>query len=231
MTFDLWPTTQEFLEAFSEEVAGAGGKVTDTYQDEGRLFARAVLPTPREVAPGDKLQGGVALRATEQDVRIHPYVFRQVCRNGAISAESVQTRIVAREDAFDVLPQVRDAVRECCGDEAFALATSQMRAARDAEADLSLNLMPMLSKLPRADAKRIVDDILGRFRRDKDRSQFGLMNAVTATARDTRDPELRWRLEELGGGIAARLRPGARPGGGEAVAPKRSAQPDQLVGV
>jgi hypothetical protein len=31
------------------------------------------------------------------------------------------------------------------------------------------------------------------------------MNAVTSVARDTRDPETRWRLEELGGAIAARL--------------------------
>jgi hypothetical protein len=148
MTFELWPTTEEFLEAFSEIVADAGGKVTDTFQDEGRLFARAVLPTPREVAPGDRLQGGVAMRATEQDVRVHPYVFRQVCRNGAISAQAIQTRIIEREDAFDVLPQVRDAVRECCGDEGFALATSQVQAARDAEANLTLNLIPRHRRRP-----------------------------------------------------------------------------------
>jgi hypothetical protein len=30
---------------------------------------------------------------------------------------------------------------------------------------------------------------------------FGFMNAVTAVARDTRDPETRWRLEELGGAV------------------------------
>jgi hypothetical protein len=218
MMFDLWPTTQELLDAFSEEVAGAGGTVSDAYQDDGRLFARAVLPTPREVAPGDKLQGGVAMRATEQDVRVHPYVFRQVCRNGAISAQAIQTRIIEREDAFDVLPQVRDAVRECCCDEAFALATSQMRAARDAEADLTLNLMPMLSKLPRAHAARIVQDILAHFHRDKDRSRYGLMNAVTATARQSRDPDVRWRLEELGGAIPAWLPRTTSPRIGSAAA-------------
>jgi hypothetical protein len=32
------------------------------------------------------------------------------------------------------------------------------------------------------------------------------MNAVTSVARDTRDPELRWRLEEFGGGIPALAR-------------------------
>jgi hypothetical protein len=33
------------------------------------------------------------------------------------------------------------------------------------------------------------------------------MNAVTSVARDTRDPELRWRLEELGGGVPIAVRP------------------------
>jgi hypothetical protein len=31
------------------------------------------------------------------------------------------------------------------------------------------------------------------------------MNAVTSYARDTQDPERRWNLEELGGGLLARL--------------------------
>jgi hypothetical protein len=31
------------------------------------------------------------------------------------------------------------------------------------------------------------------------------MNAVTSTARDTRDPEVRWRLEELGAQVPALL--------------------------
>jgi hypothetical protein len=42
-----------------------------------------------------------------------------------------------------------------------------------------------------------------RFFQEADRSRFALMNAVTSVARDTRDPEVRWRLEELGGGILA----------------------------
>jgi hypothetical protein len=40
-----------------------------------------------------------------------------------------------------------------------------------------------------------------------DHTGFGLMNAVTSLARDTRDPDDRWRLEELGGGIGAAILP------------------------
>src|SRR5256885_684810 len=82
-------------------------------------------------------------------------------------------------------------------------AADGMRSATLAEADQFLNLLPALSSvlhhLPAKQASEIVQQILGRFARDGDRSGFGLMNAVTSTARDTRNPDLRWRLEEFGG--------------------------------
>ena len=55
--------------------------------------------------------------------------------------------------------------------------------------------------MPPEIAAQLLDSIRGRYTASRDRSRFGLMNAVTSVARDTRDPELRWRLEELGGGI------------------------------
>jgi hypothetical protein len=33
------------------------------------------------------------------------------------------------------------------------------------------------------------------------------MQAITSVARDSRDPDLRWELEELGGGVAAATSP------------------------
>ena len=49
------------------------------------------------------------------------------------------------------------------------------------------------------------------------------MNAVTSVARDTRDPETRWRLEELGGGIAilAARGPGRSPDRAAATVTRR----------
>jgi len=37
------------------------------------------------------------------------------------------------------------------------------------------------------------------------------MNSVTSLARDTRDPDLRWNLEEFGGEIAANPNPTPKP--------------------
>jgi hypothetical protein len=42
-----------------------------------------------------------------------------------------------------------------------------------------------------------------------DQSAFGVLNAVTSLARDTRDPETRWQLEELGGALPSHLGRGA----------------------
>jgi hypothetical protein len=44
--------------------------------------------------------------------------------------------------------------------------------------------------------------VLSQYRKEGDRSRFGLAQAITAVARDVRDPELKWDLEKLGGAVA-----------------------------
>lgn len=212
-------TTQHILSAFSEEIVSRSGTVLDVFEDGIRLFARSVLPAVEEVKPRDRLQGGVALRATGSEVWVHPYLFRQVCRNGAIMAQARETRHHAdldrlpEEDAFDL---VRDAVAACCSSAAFTSAVEQVRSATEAQADLALMVMPLLARLPNSSHGSILKMVFDRFLSDGDPSRFGLMNAFTSLARDTPDPELRWRLEELGGGVPA-MRPPARDGSGSAI--------------
>jgi hypothetical protein len=120
-------------------------------------------------------------------------------------------------DAEDAGAMLRDAIRACCAEEAFTAAAEQMRSAREIEADAALNLLPLLSHLP-GGGRGLFAAVVERFFGGGDRSRFGLMNAVTSLARDTRDPELRWRLEELGGGVPALVVPRPfprKPGRGE----------------
>jgi hypothetical protein len=217
MLLDEFPTIDEIKTLFAEEIAAAGGVVSDTFDDRRRLFTRSVLPRLREVATGDKVQGGVALMATEGEVSVHPYVYRLVCKNGAIVAHAIQTRQIEGCDfvtSEEVIGAVREAIRECCADEAFSAAAQQMRSAREAQADLALALLPHLARLSPSDAAQVAGPILERFNQGSDRSRFGLMNAVTSVARDTADPEIRWRLEEMGGGICAGLTPVLEPDAG-----------------
>ena len=95
---------------------------SETFED-GERHTRSLLPSVADVRPNDKLQGGVALKATEREICLHPYLFRLVCKNGAIRAHAIQTR---RIDLSDVLlPEIaaeslREAVNACCTKEAFA---------------------------------------------------------------------------------------------------------------
>jgi hypothetical protein len=221
-------TTADVLAAFADEVTARQGRVTDTFDDGRRLLARSVLPHAADVRPGDRVQGGVAVRATGGDVRVHPYLFRLVCRNGAIIAQALQTRHLAGLDVRDpdeALRSVREAVGACCEPDAFTGTIDRVRTACEIEADLALNLMPMLSRLSAVGGPRLLSEIMDRFLRDGDQSRFGLANAVTATARDTRDPELKWDLEEFGGGVAAGALPPRPPKGLSAVARRGRAVP------
>lgn len=199
---------------FAEEIAAAGGTVSDTFDDGKQLFTRSILPGVREVIPGDAFQSGVALRSTSEGVWIYPYLFRQVCRNGAIVAHALQSQHVEANE-FDVPEEaaatVREAVRACCSEDAFAEAISTMRTARERVAGVAINLLPLLSRLPPELGTQIFRKVVERFFDGEDASQYGLMNAVTSVARDTLDPDLRWRLEELGGGLPAERLPTTDP--------------------
>src|SRR5262245_55148196 len=115
-------TTEQVLAVFTEEVAARGGRVHDTFHDGGRLFTRSVLPHVEEVRPGDKLQGGVALKATGEGVWLYPYLFRQVCRNGAIITVALAARSLGAVHQLDpetALPLVLEALGACSAQEVF----------------------------------------------------------------------------------------------------------------
>jgi hypothetical protein len=53
----------------------------------------------------------------------------------------------------------------------------------------------------------LVSEIARRFELTADQSVLDLLDAITSLARDTRDSQIHWRLEELGGGVLATLKP------------------------
>jgi hypothetical protein len=191
---------------FAEEIVACRGEVRDAFDDGRRLFLRSVLPEVKQVRPGDAIQGGVALRSNGSDVWVHPYIFRQVCSNGAIMAQAIETRHIADLDLLgpdEVLPQVREAIVQCAAPEVFRLGARQMHAAQNVAVDMGLALLSLFASTPTS----VVAEIMRMLFEDSDRSAFGLANAITATARRTKDPEVRWELEELGGGVFANPQP------------------------
>jgi hypothetical protein len=198
------PQPGPLLEAFTQEIESLGGRVVDSLEHNDNLYVRSTLDYEREVRRGDKLRAGIAMRAGPEDIRVHPYVFRLVCSNGAILSQATQTKVISLDDpCCDPIVAVREAVRLCALPEAFEQSVLQARGAMEREADVMLLWLPLLARVSAQHFPSIFEMITRRLEEGRDRSRFGLMNAVTSTARDTRDPEIRWRLEELGAQVPA----------------------------
>ena len=206
------PAAPEILDAFEHEVRELGGTLRDVYAEGDLLFARAILPDEMDVRPGDRVHGGVAVRTHDTEILVHPYTYRVVCTNGAISASSSGSRVVQRVELAaptvvidGVLDDLREAIHTSGNPPALQQTVSAMRSAADREADILFQLMTALPHMPPGVRASVLRTIVRRFEAEGDRSTLGLVNAVTSVARDTIDPELRWRLEEVGGNMLAWL--------------------------
>jgi len=220
-------STAEILAVFGEEIAARRGQVTDIFDDGERLLTRSVLPYVEEVRAGDRLQGGVALKKCEEGVWLHPYLFRLVCQNGAIVAQTLDSRFIEDlllQEQEAAVQAIREGVEACCDREVFAETMRKARSACEVEADLALNMLPLISRFSGPGNAGLLPQIMERFFQEPDQSRFGLANAITALARDTRDPDLRWDLEEFGGGVAIGAVPSHPADGGSRVIRPRSRQ-------
>jgi hypothetical protein len=201
MSRDASLTLEQVQAVFTEEIGARGGEVTQATVMGLTLYAKAVLTRFAEARPGDRLQAGVALTASGAEVRVQPYLFRLLCKNGAIwlpAAQSGRMTDFSRLAHDEARRLVRDAVVACCGDEVFDELMARVRESTEAEADPTRLVARRAARIA-AMRSRIID----RFVQQEDRSRYGLANAVTSVARETSDPRVRWGLEELGGAVLA----------------------------
>jgi len=205
------PSVADIGAVFTEECTALGATEIEAYQDDRRLFQRAVINRAADVRPGDPVRCGVALRATGPHVDVHPYIWRQVCTNGAIMGITADTVHVARIEvetetastAFvgGFAEHLRRTIQACADPKYLAQSTDAMRGAADIEAEAVLSMLPHLVRMSDEERAQYVSILLDRFAQDGDPSAYGLVNAVTSVARDTKDPEARWQLERAGGDL------------------------------
>ena len=208
------PSVADIGAVFTEECIALGATAIDTYEDDRRLFQRAVVTPAVDVRPGDPIRGGIALRAVGSVVDVHPYTWRQVCTNGAILASATDTFRVDRIEvepvsaaaAFvgGVVAELRHAIQTCANPMYLLESRAAMRGAAEIEADLMISMLPHLFRMRSDEQEELVSMVLGRYEEGTDRSAYGVVNAVTSVARDTEDPALRWRLEQIGGKLLDR---------------------------
>ncbi|MFA5875945.1 MAG: hypothetical protein WC901_04630 [Candidatus Margulisiibacteriota bacterium] len=214
MSFNASFSTAEITTSFINGIQAERGKVRDTYDDGRYLYIRSVLPYSFKVTKKDKIHGGLALKSTTTELWLHPYLFRQVCRNGLIAASTMQSVCMeydtfseGKEGIEELALEIPWAIRNCARKEFFQEAAGQMKDARKREvewkADYELKLLSMLNTR-HGDGfnRRVLREIRRRFEVEEERTLYGMVNATTSMARDTRDPALKWRLEQLGWKIA-----------------------------
>src|SRR5262245_33174028 len=120
MEHDNTVTTARCLAIFVEEISAAGGTVSVSLDNGRSLIARSVLPRAGDVRPNDRVQGGVAIRASLPRIWVAPYVLRQICTNGVILPLSVRSRQIE----INAIPEfvdsrLREAIRACGSDDTF----------------------------------------------------------------------------------------------------------------
>jgi hypothetical protein len=203
------PTVTDIGAVFTQECTALGATTIDTYEDDRRLFQRAVVSPAEDVRPDDPIRCGIALRVTGPAVDVHPYTWRQICTNGAIRAtttdtfrvQRIEVEAVSASAAFvgDFVAELRGAIRACAHPRYLVESTEAMRGAAEVQAEAMLAMLSHLLRMSGDQQEQLVSMILGRYEEEGERSGYSVVNAVTSVARDTEDPALRWRLEEVGG--------------------------------
>jgi hypothetical protein len=212
--------TDMVLELFRQEVDELGGQVSDAVNDGQRLFARSILPAEERVSRGDTVKPGVALRCMDETIEVRPYVYRILCRNGAIMAFSDQGCSIPLASTEDETEPIRQAIHAAAAPETFHEFVRAMRESQHQQPDADLLLLTLMRHRAHRD-QAIALDIIEHFRKEGVPNLFAMANAVTSVARDTRDPVKRWNLETAGAEVFARaLRP-APASGFHAEQPRR----------
>ena len=122
-------------------------------------------------------------------------------------ASVVETESVTRvpEDsspweAEEVIHSLRHAIEVSMDEQLLTDAVGRMQSAIDMRPDTIISMLSHFDDLP----EQLMRLVLREFDREE-RSAYGVFNAMTSVARETRDPERKWRLEDTAGGVLARL--------------------------
>lgn len=199
-------------------------ELTDT-----RLFVKLSLPEfLKPVTPkvGDAIEGGIIITNSEVGsgaLGIYPWTFKLDCLNGMKHIEYGQRRIhvggrvggsdneawelytdetLALDDAA-FFAKCRDSIAAVLNETVFDLIVADMREL----AGLTIDAAPDKVVELLADQHRFTSDEAGSMLNalidGGDRSGWGYVNAITATARDLDDPERRDELETLAGRLTS----------------------------
>lgn len=202
-------TLNAAVEAFAGAIESAHGVMKNRTVNPRGAYCRALLPMKEEVRPRDVLHQGAALRMHPRQIEVVPFVFRQVCSNGAIwshNADAFSLQITAGTTEGQVVKFVESSTAFAARAETFQSCLAEIRAGITRRIDIG----SVVTSLFRSRGSEMDDTALmlvfaEMVNQPAASTRYDAMNIVTAGARTVPDPELKWRMESL----ATRLLVGA----------------------
>lgn len=192
---------------------------------DSKMYIKALFPRVEgEVAVGDQVQAGVVISNSEiglGSLNIQPLVYRLVCSNGMISQDYGMKRYhVGRKidgDGQDVsvlfkdetlladdralMMKIRDIVQSAASPELFQKMLSKLQEATQGEKITqpvaAVEVLSNTLQLNEGEKNSVLEQLI----RSGDYSQWGALNAVTATANDSPDYDRATELEAMGGQV------------------------------
>ncbi len=183
---------------------------------DGFLTIAATAPSIQlEVFPRDRMQVGfAAMREGTGPVQAWPRLLREVCSNGSLVC-------IGEFERHEGAAGIGEAVERCFAPALYEPAVRALREARATAVPDPREYFDELMRLGEMSETMLeyMYAVLDHFPDDEDDSLYGLVNAVTATARDVDDWPDRLDLEEQAGRLALLRRPVPRRTGGATLVP------------
>lgn len=177
------------------------------FADQGDEYSHFRIIFPRfnlEPRKGDLLQAGVHITNSEVGSRawaVNAFVYRLLCTNGMVGREVVQSyRFRHVGDSTKLLDNVAGALR-AVRTGSVELMERYGRAAETGITDEQVKAVMDRLQEEQKVTKPTREQIAAIFSHYEDKTLYGLVNAVTETARDLSSTEARYNLE----GVANRL--------------------------
>ncbi|CUP12927.1 Domain of uncharacterised function (DUF932) [Bacteroides xylanisolvens] len=191
---------------------------------EGNLYLKIINKAIQaEVKPGDVVQAGFVVSNSEVglgSLRVEPLVYRLVCSNGLIVNDYGQKKyhvgrqVKAEAESYELYSdetmeqddktffmKTRDIVRAAANEAQFQMIVDKLKDTTH----IPLAAEPMTAVKELGDRFQLNEEeqkaILQNLFIGGDHTQYGLLNAVTATANHTENYERATLLERIGGNL------------------------------
>ena len=194
-------------------------QVTALTLTENKFYLQAVTSKLEgEVKPGDVVQGGICISNSEiglGSVALEEFYMRLVCVNGMVMKDFFRCKHVTRRasieeisyqqdtmnaDAQALLLTFRDTVSHVLNKANFDKRLATMQSAADRQATKLISEISEVTRKAYSLGSDETDNFITNLARGGDMSQWGIANALTATAKSV-GPDRAYELEKAGADV------------------------------